>query len=72
MHLAQAQRVRGILAAARRVKGGAAVRHDPYAALRHRDFRWYVVSLFSMTLASQLQAVVVGGQVYQITRDPLA
>ena len=50
----------------------AAPRHDAYAALRHRDFRWYVLSLFSMTLASQLQAVVVGWQVYAITHDPLS
>jgi MFS family permease len=49
-----------------------APRHDAYAALRHRDFRWYILSLFSMTLASQLQAVVVGWQVYEITHDPLA
>ena len=47
-------------------------RHDPYAALRDRNFRWYIVSLFAMTLASQLQAVVVGWQVYAITRDPLS
>ena len=45
---------------------------DPYAALRHREFRWYVISLFAMTLASQLQAVVVGWQVYAITHDPLS
>ncbi len=47
-------------------------RHDAYAALRHRDFRWYILSLFAMTLASQLQAVVVGWQVYAITHDPLS
>lgn len=46
--------------------------HDPYAALRQRDFRWYVVSLFAMTLGSQLQAVVVGWQVYSLTHDPLS
>jgi MFS family permease len=53
--------------------GGAApaVLHDPYAALRHREFRWYIISLFAMTLASQLQAVVVGWQAYMITHDPL-
>ncbi len=49
-----------------------APRHDAYAALRHRDFRWYILSLFSVTLASQLQAVVVGWQVYAITHDPLS
>ncbi len=53
-------------------QGPAAAPHDPYAALRQRDFRWYVISLFSMTLAAQLQAVIVGWQVYSITRDPLS
>ncbi len=48
------------------------VRHDAYAALRHRDFRWYILSLFAVTLGSQLQAVVVGWQVYAITHDPLS
>ena len=47
-------------------------KHDSYAALRYRDFRWYVVSLFAMTLGSQLQAVVVGWQIYDITHDPLS
>jgi MFS family permease len=47
-------------------------RHDPYAALRHRDFRWFILSLFAMTAASQLQAVVVGWQVYSLTHDPLS
>lgn len=46
--------------------------HDPYISLRHREFRWYIVSLFTMTLGSQLQAVVVGWQVYKLTHDPLA
>lgn len=50
----------------------AAPRHDPYAALRHRDYRWFIVSLFAMTLASQIQAVVVGWQVYSLTHDPLS
>ena len=55
-----------------RAATGAAAPHDAYVALRHRDFRWYIVSLFAMTLGSQLQAVVVGWQVYTITRDPLS
>jgi MFS family permease len=40
--------------------------------LRHRDYRWFIVSLFAMTLASQVQAVVVGWQVYSLTHDPLS
>ena len=47
-------------------------RHDAYVALRHREFRWYIFSTFTMTLGSQLQAVVVGWQVYTITHDPLS
>lgn len=49
-----------------------APRHDPYAALRHPAYRWFIVSLFAMTLGSQVQAVVVGWQVYSLTRDPLS
>jgi MFS family permease len=50
----------------------AARPHDSYAALRHREFRWFIVSLFAMVVGSQLQAVVVGWQVYGITHDPLS
>ena len=50
----------------------AAIPHDSYAALRHRDFRWFIVSLFAMVVGSQMQAVVVGWQVYGITHDPLS
>ncbi|MEO8561321.1 MAG: MFS transporter, partial [bacterium] len=46
--------------------------HDSYAALRHREFRWFIVSLFAMVVGSQLQAVVVGWQVYGLTHDPLS
>jgi len=46
--------------------------HDSYAALRHREFRAFIVSLFAMVVSSQLQAVVVGWQVYRITHDPLS
>ena len=52
--------------------GVEAAPYDAYAALRHRSFRWYILSLFAMTLASQLQAVVVGWQVYAVTHDPLS
>ena len=46
--------------------------HDPYIAFRHRSFRWYILSLWTMTAGSQLQAVIVGWQVYSITHDPLS
>ncbi|HEY9227513.1 MAG TPA: MFS transporter [Gemmatimonadaceae bacterium] len=46
--------------------------HDPYAALRVKNYRWFIVSLFAMTIASQIQGVVVAWQIYHITRDPLS
>jgi MFS family permease len=45
---------------------------DPYAPLRFESFRWFVASVLPATLAQQIQAVVVGWQVYALTRDPLA
>jgi MFS family permease len=46
--------------------------HDPYASLRVIDFRRFIVFLLTQTLATMVQGVVVGWQVYQVTRDPLA
>jgi MFS family permease len=49
-----------------------APRHDPYAALRIANFRWYISSLMAMTVATQIQAVVVGWQIYDLTHDPFS
>ncbi|MGK2855832.1 MAG: MFS transporter [Thermoanaerobaculia bacterium] len=46
--------------------------HDSYAALRVPAFRSLIVNRFCLTLALQIQAVVVGWQVYERTHDPLA
>jgi MFS family permease len=46
--------------------------HDPYAALRIPDFRRFVASVLAFTVATQIQAVVVGWQIYAVTRDPLS
>ena len=48
------------------------IAHDPYAALRNPDYRWFIASLGLITLALQMQGVVVGWQVYDRTGDPLA
>jgi MFS family permease len=48
------------------------VAHDPYAALRVRNYRWFIVSLLTMTISSQIQGVVVAWQIYDITHDPLS
>jgi MFS family permease len=50
----------------------AAPRHSPYAVFELASFRWFVASVLSMTIGAQVQAVVVGWQVYQVTHDPLA
>jgi MFS family permease len=47
-------------------------RHDPYASLRVPNFRFFVIRLWALTIATQIQAVVVGWQVYAITHDPLS
>lgn len=43
------------------------IRKDPYAALRIRDFSLYMAARFCLTLGVQIQAVVVGIQIYKIT-----
>lgn len=45
---------------------------SPYAAMKIRDFRLFISARFCITLAIQIQAVVVGWQVYELTRDPLS
>lgn len=45
--------------------------HDPYAALRVRDYRLFVTARFFLTLGIQVQSVVVGWQVYDHTGDAL-
>jgi MFS family permease len=44
----------------------------PYAALKIPEFRLYISSRFCVTLAIQIQSVVVAWQVYEITKDPLS
>src|SRR5256885_16257589 len=46
--------------------------HNPYAAIQVRDFRLFILSKLFITLAVMIQAVVVGWQVYEITKDPLS
>ena len=46
--------------------------HDPYAALRVKPYRWFIVSLLTMTISTQIQGVVVAWQIYDITKDPLS
>lgn len=46
--------------------------HDPWAALRHRDYRRFLSTHFTTTLAVQVVDVIVAWQMYLDTRDPLS
>jgi MFS family permease len=46
--------------------------HNPYAAVQVRDFRYFIFSKLFITLAVTIQAVTVGWQIYEITKDPLS
>lgn len=47
-------------------------KHDPYSALRVSEFRNFVIARFFLTIAALMQAVIVGWQVYELTKDPLS
>src|ERR1700759_2524909 len=46
--------------------------HDPWAALRHRDYRRFLTAHFAVELAVQIQDVIVAWQMYLDTHDPLS
>ncbi len=46
------------------------MKQDPLASLRIRDFRFFISARLFMTLATQMQGVVVGWQIYQLTKNP--
>lgn len=49
-----------------------APRHDPYAALRFRDFRLLIGANFLAMLGDQMVSVAVGWELYERTHDALA
>ena len=46
--------------------------HDPYQALRFGEYRWFLTGSLALTMATQIQTLVMGWQVYHLTRDPLS
>lgn len=48
------------------------VSHDPYVALRFRDFRLLTAGRFLATLGEQMLGVAVGWELYERTHSPLA
>lgn len=43
-----------------------------FAALRLKHFRLFLAQRFFITIAGQMQSLIVGWQMYQLTKDPLA
>jgi MFS family permease len=52
--------------------GAEPERHDPYAALRSRDFRLLLASTWLTVVGEQMLGVAVGWELYERTRSPLA
>jgi len=46
--------------------------HDPYQALRYREYRWFLGGSVALAMATQIQTLVMGWQVYHLTHDPLS
>jgi MFS family permease len=50
----------------------ATEKHDAYAIFKVGDFRQFLMFRFFTTLAIQMQGLIVGWQMYELTKDPLA
>jgi MFS family permease len=53
-------------------EGSSTPKIDSFAALRYKDFRSYIGMRFCFTFAYQMQAVVIGFYIYQITKSVFA
>jgi MFS family permease len=48
------------------------LKRDPYIALRFPEFRSFLVMRFFLTIGYQIQGVVIGWYIYNLTKDPLS
>ena len=48
------------------------IKKDPFLALRYKDFRSYLGMRFFFTFAYQMQAVILGFYIYQLTKSAFA
>jgi MFS family permease len=53
-------------------EGDSQHKKDSFAALRYKDFRAYLGMRFFFTFAYQMQAVIIGFYIYQITKSAFA
>lgn len=47
-------------------------KNDPYAALRHPEFRLFLLMRFALVFAWSMQFIIIEWEVYQMTKDPLS
>ena len=47
-------------------------KHDPYAALRFKEFNIFLVIRFLLVFAWSMQFIIIEWEIYNITKDPLA
>jgi MFS family permease len=45
---------------------------DAYAVLKIKEFRLFLTARFVITVAVQMQSIIVGWQIYEMTKDPLS
>ena len=45
---------------------------DPYAALRFKEFRFFLGMRFAMVFAWSMQFVIIEWEVYSLTKNPLS
>ncbi len=45
---------------------------DAYASIKIKDYRQFTLARFTLTFGIQMQSVIVGWQIYEITRDALS
>ncbi len=46
--------------------------NDPYAALRYREFQYFLTARFLITIALTMQAVTIGYEVYELSHSKLS
>ena len=44
---------------------------DPYQALRYKEFRFYLIARFLITIALSMQAVIIGYEIYELTNSKI-
>jgi MFS family permease len=48
------------------------IKKDPYVALRFPEFRSFLMMRFFLTIGYQIQGVVIGWYIYNLTKDPFS